>query len=127
MDFRQRLEQSRTRPTGSEALAEPDDFICPYFAIDRGGRPICLDLRLSNGTRIAIPYSYIMEIYFDFETGIAIQTGGKKITIGGRNLGKLFDYLIAYRVQYVQTNIGADTEEDGLFVKEILIAEMTLI
>lgn len=124
MDFRQRLEQSRTKPAGSDTPGELDDpFACPYFATDRSGSLACLDLRLSGAVRKAVPYSYFTEMNFNIDTGIEILTTGKRIRIIGRNLARLFDYLIAYRVRYVQVHIGSDANEDGLFVKEILIEE----
>jgi hypothetical protein len=123
MDFRQRLEQTRARPVDSETPDEADDhFACPYFATDRTRNPLCLDLRLSKGTRKALPYAYFTEINFDAEAGIEIITSGKKVTIIGRNLAQLFEALIGYRVRYVQANISHDTlDEDGLFVKDICI------
>lgn len=124
MDFRQRLEQNRNRPVSSDTPAEPDEqFSCPYFATERSGSPACLDLRLRGGARKAVPYSYFTEISYEIDAGIEILTGSKKITIIGRNLTKLFDYLIAYKVRYVQANIGSDANEDGLFVKEIMVED----
>lgn len=122
MDFRQRLEQSRTKPANIEPIADADDhFICPYFAADRGTNPVCLDLRLKGGVRKAIPYIFITEIDYDIDKGIELFTSGKHVTIIGRNLTKLYDYLIVYKVRYIQANIGSDANEDGLFVKEILL------
>jgi len=126
MDFRQRLEQSRPGLTKSELQDEPeDDFRSEYYAIDNiRSHPACLDFRMKEGSRRALPYSYFMEINFDNETGIEIFTATKKIKIVGRNLSKLFDYLVTYRVRYIQANIGNDQKEEGLFVKEILIEEL---
>lgn len=125
MDFRQRLEQSRTRPASGEATAETDEnFVSQYFAADRGTNPVCLDLRLKGGVRKALPYVFITEINYDIDKGIEVLTAGKCITIVGRNLTKLFDHLIMYRVRYIQANIGSDSDENGLFVKEIIFEEM---
>jgi hypothetical protein len=126
MDFRQRLEQNRERPVTGESLSEPqDDFRSEYFATDNiRSLPACLDLRLPNGIRKALPYSYFTEINFDSDEGIEILTNSKKIKIIGRNLTKLFDYLVTYRVRYIMANIGNDQKEEGLFVKEIKIEEL---
>lgn len=79
MDFRQRLEQSRTTPASSEEPAEPCDYLpSPYFATDRSNRVICLELRLSNGVRKALPYALITEINFEIDTGIEILPQGRK-------------------------------------------------
>ena len=125
MDFRQRLEQSRVHPIDHDSPDESENHvICPYFATDRSKTPICLDIRLANGNRKAVPYSYFMEISFDVETGIEILTTQKRIRIVGRNLITLFDHLVTYRVRYVQANIGHDMEEDGVFVEAIRIEEL---
>lgn len=120
MDFRERLEQKKK---WSSEL--PDDFSCPYFSTQRGSNPVCLDLHLAGGIRKAVPYSFFTELSYDNERGIEITATGKRITITGRNLAKLFDYLIAYRVKYIQTNIGYDDpDEDGLFIEGIAIDEL---
>lgn len=125
MDFKQRLEQSRNRFANGELTSEADMQACPYFATDRSRNPLCLDLRLPDGIRRAVPYAYFTEINFDADAGIEILTAQKRIHIIGRQLGMLYDHLIAYRVRYVQSNIGSDANEDGLFVKEIVIEEIT--
>jgi hypothetical protein len=119
MDFRERLEQSKKR------ASESDDFSCPYFSTQRGSNPTCLDLRLSAGIRKAMPYSFFTEMSFDNERGIEILTNGKRITITGRNLARLFDYLISYRVKFVQGDIGYDDpDEDGLYIEAIAIDDL---
>jgi len=129
MNFRERLEQSREKPgnISEAALAEEleESFACEYFATDNiKSSPPCLDLRLPDGKHKALPYSYFIEIDFDSADNIEITTTNKKVKITGRDLGRLFDYLVAYRVRYIQVNIGADTEESGLFVGAILIEEI---
>ncbi len=125
MDFRQRLEQSRVRPANAEPPAEKDEhYACPYFATDRGKSPACLELRLPDGIRRAVPYAFFTEIIFDIDAGIEILTTQKRITITGRQLAKLYDYLVAYRVRFIQVHTGTDAEaEDGVFVYGILIEE----
>ena len=125
MDFRQRLEQSNTRLVDKDAPADADNGgNCPFYAVDRVKNPACLDLRLPEGMRFSMPYSYLTEISYDMEMGIEILTKRKRIVITGRYLDKLYEALITYRVKYVQTNIGNDGAEDGLFVKEILIGDV---
>jgi len=127
MDFRQRLEQSRMQASSGEIPADEEErYECPFFAIERGRIPMCLELRLSEGVYKALPYSYVMEMTFDVDLGIEIVTAQKRIRITGRDLRKLFDYLVAYRVRYVEANSGIDSE-DGLFIKEILIEPLSLV
>ena len=128
MNFRERLEQSRERQgSNTEALLEvemEDGYSCEYFAIDNiKSLPACLDLRLPNGSRKALPYNYFVEIDFLSGNIIEITTTTKKVQITGRDLGKLYDYLVSYRVRYITSNLGADLKDEGLFVGEILIKD----
>jgi len=130
MNFRERLEQSRDRvASGSDAasVAELEDtFSCEYFATDNiKSLPACLDLRLPNGSRKAIPYNYVVEISYDPLEGIKLITTTKIISISGRNLSKLYDFLAAYRVRFIKADIGKDLNEDGIFVGEILLNEIS--
>ena len=125
MDFRTRLEQSRTKgsePELGKEIDEPVDF--PYFGIDSvRSIPACIDLRLPLGKHKALPYSYFTEIDYDNETGIEILTNTKKITIVGRDLSRLYDYLVNYRVRFIRTHVGGDPQEDGVFVQEIRVED----
>jgi len=125
MDFRQRLEQSKMQLVGGFATSEPDEQVTStHFAIERNKTPVCLELRLPDGSRKAVPYSYFTEISFDADRGIEILTTQKRIEISGRKLAQLFEYLVSYRVRYVASHSGYDSGEDELFVKEILIEEL---
>ena len=66
-----------------------------------------------------------MEVLFDGTDGIEIIATTKRIKITGRNLGLLFDYLVAFRVRYIKMHSGTDAGEDdgALFVGEIDIEE----
>ena len=119
MNFREKLEQSRMQVVGGTSTVEAAEPVtCTYYAADRDS-PVCIDLRLADGSRKAIPYSYFTEINFETEAGIEILTASKRILITGRNLLALYENLTRYRVRYVQTDIGTDTQEDGLFVENI--------
>lgn len=121
MDFRQRLEQSRTI-RDKEPSREPEETpTSDYFAVSSGASHACLDLRLAEGKRIGLPYAYINAIGFDPELGITLTTTREQVTITGRNLARLFDHLLCYRVRFIQVNLGGDSQEDGVFVEEIKI------
>jgi len=126
MDFRQRLEAANTRPADNEPSQEREENMDnEYFATDNiKSLPACLDLRLSSGKRKALPYSYFTEMNFDSETCIEILTSEKKVKITGRNLTKLYDYLVNYRVRFIQANIGNDPKDDGVFVGGIVVEEL---
>lgn len=128
MNFRERIEQRR----GNQFNIEPandnqqeESFESDFFGIESLRNPLaCIDLRFADGLRKAIPYIYVLEINFDASEGIEILTTTKKIKITGRDLAKLYDYLVVFRVKYIQANIGTDTNEEGLFVKDIVIQEI---
>jgi hypothetical protein len=134
MSFRDKVAQQIQEKTGNQAdniATEPEldnieAFVSStFFGVDNlRNSPSCLDLRLANGTFKALPYSYIIEINYDPSDGIEITTTTKKICITGRNLKLLYNYLVSYRIRYIQANIGNDlTEEKLLFVKDIVIEE----
>lgn len=127
MNFRERLEQSREKYGEAGGSGELEEiYSCEYFATDNiKSMPACLDLRLPNGSRKALPYNYVVEIDFDGGELIHILTTTKHIQIIGRDLGRLYDFLVAYRVRFITTNIGADLKEAGLFVKQIIIEEIS--
>ncbi|KAB2879777.1 hypothetical protein F9K33_08045 [bacterium] len=95
-----------------------------YFAVSSGASHACLDLRLPDGKRIGLPYAYINAITFDPETGITLTNTREQVTITGRNLARLFDHLLLYRVRYIQVNLGGDSQEEGVFVETISIEQL---
>lgn len=125
--LQQRREQysSSNRPVAANENTE-EALDTKFFGIENNHAFLsCLDLRLTEGRAVAIPYSFIAEIYFDASDGIEILTASKKITITGRNLRLLYTFLTAYRVKYIQSNVGNDMEgEIELFVKDIIIGEL---
>ncbi|EHQ29764.1 hypothetical protein [Mucilaginibacter paludis] len=125
MDFRQRLEQSKIHRISVNSSAEQEENIAsPYFMTDRSKNPVCLELRLSDGSRKALPYTYFTEINFEVDMGIEVVTTQKRIRITGRNLMALYECLVTYRVRYVQADMGNDAQEDGLFVSGIGLEDL---
>lgn len=132
MNFRERIEKRRETLDNTSVSTEPannneleQSFDLNYFGVENlRNSPACVDLRLSNGNRKAIPYTYIMELSFDSTNGIEITTSTKRINITGRDLSRLYEYLTAYRVKYIQSHLGTDANQEGLFVKDIKIEEI---
>lgn len=129
MSFKERIERNRERLNNPEKAANDNNeyersFNSDFYGIESiRNMPPFFILRLASGKRKAMPYSSIVDIDFDPEEGIMIiETTNKNITITGRNLEQLLDYLAFNRVRYIQANIGADTTEEGIFIKEIAIA-----
>ena len=132
MDFVQRLrEKEKERQDSIDASEHPaeiqDEAVnSDFFGTDNlRNLPACLDFRLREGKRKALPYSYIMEVIYDGTDGIEIIATTKRIKITGRNLELLFDYLVSFRVRYIKMHSGSDfgVDDGGLFVGEILIEE----
>jgi hypothetical protein len=127
MSFREKY-QERNRLRLAELAANDNSEIeeklpvSDFFGVARVQKmPPCLDLRLADGCFKAVPYSHFSEISFDPSEGIEILLATeRKILITGRNLHQIYEYLMAYRVRFIQANIGNDTtDEDGLFVEGI--------
>jgi hypothetical protein len=123
-EMSERLKGNEVEPSQSETFENEVDTA--YFGIEPNQKfPTTLDLRFSNGNCKAIPYTYISEIDFIPSEGIEITALGRKFRITGRNLKKLYDFILKYRVRFIQANIGEDlTEEKELFVSDITIEEI---
>lgn len=127
MSFRERIEQARANLANSEPVGvndnetkDDDVFESEYFGIENiRNLPACFDLRFADGNRKAIPYSDISEIDYDPSGEIKITCSEKEITIKGRNLEKLYDYLVGYRVRFITEGVGSNVDGEGLFVERI--------
>ena len=123
-ELSERLKNNEADPSVSETFE--NDVDTTFFGIEPNQKfPTALDLRFANGHCKAIPYTYISEIDFIPSEGIEITALGRKFRILGRNLKKLYDFIVKYRVRFIQANIGEDlTEEKDLFVSDIVIEEV---
>ena len=111
MNFRERLEQARVDRNNDETVVANDNneevIQSEYFGISNARNlPACLDLRFIDGTRKAVPYSYILEVDYDPSGEMKITCTEKEIIIKGRDLEKLYDYLVGYRVKFVAERGG---------------------
>ena len=131
MDFREKYrERNRQRLAEFAANDNVEEFeklpVSDFFKVERVRKmPPCLDLRMADGSFMAVPYSHFSQISFNPSEGIEIALATeKKILITGRNLRQIYEYLIAYRIRFIQANIGNDTAyEDALFVDGIEVVE----
>lgn len=102
---------------------QDNEFVSDFIGIERqnGERSIMLDIQFQNGKQKAIPYTYLSGMEYDPSEGITLEFMEKKITILGRNLDKLYEYLLLHRVNYLKENVGDldDTPENQLFIEEI--------
>lgn len=118
-EMSERLRANEPEPVVSDSA----EIETPFFGIEPSQRfPTTIDLRLADGNFKAIPYTYISEIDFKPSEGIEITASGRRILITGRNLRRLYNYLVTYRVRFIQANIGADIDEgNDTFVSSISI------
>lgn len=95
-----------------------------YYGIEPQitSRGLMFELRTRDGKRKAYSYSYMTEADYEPEKGIIINVSDVVITITGRNLDEIFNYLVANRLTYVQEDYsGIDDEEASVFVESIEI------
>ena len=100
--------------------------VSDFFKVERVRKmPPCLDLRMADGSFMAVPYSHFSQVSFNPSEGIEISLATeKKVLISGRNLHQLYEYLIAFRIRFIQANIGNDcADENVLFVEGIEIKD----
>lgn len=125
MSFRERIEQARQNLDSTEQNGANDNEVeetveSDYFGVENiRNLPACLDLRFADGTRKAVPYSYILEIDYNPSGEIKIICSEKEICIKGRDLGKLYDYLVSYRVRFVAEGVGSNSQYNSINITSI--------
>lgn len=126
MKFRDRILQDRAgqdsiyesaNDNQANQLYQNDNFRAENIR----NKPACLSCRLHDDTINSIPYSLIQKMLFDPSGRIIISTTDTKVIIKGRQLRRLYDYLSAYRVSFLNVSLGIDSEESGLFIEDIFI------
>lgn len=99
-----------------------------FYGIEpqRTAQTLMLDLRLGNGNFQAFAYSYLTKILFNPSEGIEIYAADVRISIIGRNLNPIYNYLVVHRLTYIQENPGTedDTSERDTFVEKIEILNL---
>ncbi|GAB5552873.1 MAG: hypothetical protein Sapg2KO_24640 [Saprospiraceae bacterium] len=95
-----------------------------FFGIsdERAGNVLALKLISSVGTQKAVHYHDILSpMDFDGTSEIVLLTSAIKIIINGRNLDKLFDYIIQHRVMWVKEpqDSFSDVEEKEVEISSI--------
>jgi len=110
--------------TGFAKRIRDDSGDIKYYGIEpqMTSRALMFELRTKDGKRKAYSYSYLVEADYDPEKGIIINVSDVVITITGRCLDEIFNYLLVNRLTYVQEDYsGIDNEESEVFVQGIEI------
>jgi hypothetical protein len=119
------LRQRKSEPPAPENVdgleIEPEESSGAFSVIsaDRQQK-LMIDFRRLNGNRKALAYSYLVACDFDPSEAIKLDFSGYAVTITGRNMGPLYDGLVAQRVAVVR-------EMDGLQADANLPAKATVV
>jgi hypothetical protein len=94
-----------------------------FFDIERGNRFIRrFKLLFRDGRVISIPYAYLPVIIFDPARNLLIKTTDVEITIKGRTLNTLADWLSEEKVIWIkESESGVDDQGSEVFVSDIQI------
>ena len=118
---KKQAEKSAAAPPAAESPQEDKFF---SILIGDNFQENFLELQTRDGLRTCFPYSDIIWMAFDPESGLSIDFGGFWVLIKGRGLaGKLFQGLKQKRVAWVKE---ADHELQDHKENEIYISEITI-
>ena len=92
-----------------------------YFGLlDEHHIPPSLKFILKSGNRFYQPYAGISFIDYNVENGLSIYTGKRKITLQGRNLETLADYISNYAVDWIkESNTNRDDGKTEIYISSI--------
>lgn len=115
--------QSWTNPERSGNWQTPDEQDADFYGLERGNRFVRrFKLFFRTGSVISIPYAYLPVIIYDPDKHLKIKTGELEITIKGRGLDKLSDWLNEEKVLWIKESASNIDSEDGdVFVSEIAV------
>ncbi len=103
---------------------DEDIIAFPAFGARRfKGQELMIELRLRDGKKRALAYTYLVEVDYCPVEGIAMMFVGYKVRIEGRNLSTLFDFLVRHAVNFVceKDSFHDTADEQEIFVSTIEI------
>lgn len=101
---------------------DPDTGVEPYgVAAEAHSSLRMLDLRGHDGTSFALPYARLSTVAFNPAGGITLEFGAHRVHIRGRNLGPLYNRLLAHQVTFVQEGDLDVQSEWATFVDSITV------
>lgn len=107
-----------------EELAEDEIVESEFYGIERQyRRAVMFNLRLKGGIYASFPYSYVTKVLFDPSIALEIYVVDSIVSIKGRNLHKIYAYLMQHRLSFIKENITDidNTPENEAFVASISI------
>jgi hypothetical protein len=82
---------------------------------------LMVSFRLLDGTAMAFPYGYLVNIFFDDHQRVILSLTSHTVTVEGEQLTELFKSLESWGVGFVQELEEKDKENGKPFVKSISI------
>lgn len=107
------------KPTAPASRVEPKDL---GFTADAGGSARMIDFVFKNGDRTGLPYSYMVSVRLIGGETIELEFTEKLVQVRGRNLGPLYQHLLAQSARRVEES-GSGFDDDRLqsWVESIVI------
>jgi hypothetical protein len=103
--------------TGSRPAEDTKDL---GFAADAASSPRMMDFVLKSGDRVGLPYAYLLKVYLSGGAKLELSFTDCTVTITGRNLGLLYQHLLAQTVRRIEESLtGFDDEHNKSFVESI--------
>jgi len=113
----------RGEQAGNWTPANKTDKAYHFFGLERGNRFVRrFKLLLRDGREFSVPYAYLPIILYDPDRNLIIRTGDVEITIVGRSLKILADWLNEEKVLWIkESESGIDDEDDEVFILSISV------
>jgi hypothetical protein len=94
-----------TAPSGTPGTSLPGELYeeTRFYARRRGqGQEVMLDIRQTNGNRIALPYALLVGIAFDASGEMRLFYTERSIVIQGRGLLPIYEGLLDHTIRFIQ-------------------------
>jgi hypothetical protein len=106
---------------GGTSSVEPKP---PGFDSDASGQAKMLDLVMRNGDHTALPYPYLVRAKLIGGEKIELCFTEQTVTLTGRNLGPLYQHLLAQTVRRIEEDVsGFDDGRSATWVKGIVVED----
>lgn len=114
---------TKTNQQGNWKSAKAPEQPAECFGIERGNRFVRrFKLFFRDGGIISIPYAHLPVIIFNPDKNLKIKTSDIQITVKGRGLDKLSDWLNEEKVLWIKESpSNIDTEDSEVFVSDIQV------
>ena len=109
--------------TGNDSRSKANDVPVQLYALNDGAERY-FDLILKSGREYSIPYALLPVYVLTGESTIFITAYNYRITIQGRNLKRIRNFLKKETLKYLRESpSGKDSGEGDLFISKITVEE----